>query len=90
MAAVLFQFVNPKAWVMTISASSAFIPNLEPYWLAIAVFVSIFIIVGMPCGAAWLLAGASLKRVLSSPVWRAVSAWVMLLLILASAIGIWF
>jgi len=88
-AAALFQFVNPKAWVMTISASSAFLPNLEPYWLAITLFVSTFIIVGMPCGAAWLLTGVSLKRVLNSPRSRSISAWIMLLLILASAMGIW-
>ena len=88
-AAALFQFVNPKAWVMTISASSAFLPNLEPYWLAITLFVSTFIIVGMPCGAIWLLTGVSLKKVLNSARWRSVSAWIMLLLILASAMGIW-
>ena len=88
-AAALFQFVNPKAWVMTISASSAFIPNLEPYWLAITLFVSTFIIVGMPCGAVWLLTGVSLKRVLNSPRARSISSWIMLLLILASAVGIW-
>lgn len=88
-AAAIFQCVNPKAWVMTLSASAAFIPDLEPYWLATTVFVSTFILVGMPCGGAWLLAGASLKRVLNAPFWRAVSVWIMPLLIVASAIGIW-
>jgi threonine/homoserine/homoserine lactone efflux protein len=88
-AAALFQFVNPKAWVMAISASAAFIPNLEPYWLAVTLFVATFTIIGMPCGAVWLLTGVSLKRFLNSPKWRSISAWIMLLLILVSAMGIW-
>lgn len=88
-AAVLFQFVNPKAWVMAVSAASVFFPAVEPYWLAISLFLSVMIMVSLPCGAVWLLVGVSLKRVLRSPRWRVATIWVMLSLVLVSALGVW-
>ena len=89
LAAALFQFANPKAWIMTISASAMFIPPVTPQWLAIALLLLTFIVVGMPCGGAWLLAGSAIRRHLASAKARNLTALVMVLLILYTAVGIW-
>jgi threonine/homoserine/homoserine lactone efflux protein len=53
--AAMFQFANPKAWVMAITGASAFLPLLKPAWLAIALYCLVFCAVNLPCisGAIW-------------------------------------
>ena len=40
--AVAFQFVNPKAWLMAVTAMAVFGSGLEPSWLAIASVCLVF------------------------------------------------
>ena len=60
--AVAFQFVNPKAWIMGLTAASVFVPDFEPRYLAIAAMCGVFSVVNLPCIATWAALGASLKR----------------------------
>ena len=61
-SAALFQFANPKAWVMAITGASAFLPVVQPLWLAIAVFCLVFCAVNLPCISVWAGTGAALLR----------------------------
>ena len=89
MAAAVFQFCNPKAWVMAITGSSAFLPQGMPVPLAITVFCVIFCAVNLPCISVWTGAGALLRRYLSQPLWRKVFCAVMVLLTVYSALAMW-
>jgi len=87
--ASLFQFANPKAWVMAVTGASAFLPPVQPVWLAITVYCVIFGIINFPCISIWAGTGAVLRRYLTQAKWRRVFCAVMIILTLYSAVAIW-
>ncbi|MBA5637917.1 LysE family translocator [Duganella sp. LX20W] len=89
MGAAAFQFLNPKAWVMAITGGSAFLPQILPTWLAVAVYCLVFCVINLPCISVWAGAGALLRRFLGQPAWRITFCAVMMVLTAYSAIAIW-
>jgi threonine/homoserine/homoserine lactone efflux protein len=87
--AALFQFANPKAWVMGITGASAFLPSGEPVWLAIVLFCLIFSLINLPCLSVWAGTGAVLRRYLTQRKWQLLFCGVMIVLTLYSALAIW-
>ncbi len=83
-AAALFQWVNPKAWVLAIVASTAYTtPGRALVGQALS-HGALFALVGWPCFLSWALLGAGAGRVLRSPVqWRVFNATMAALLILS-------
>jgi threonine/homoserine/homoserine lactone efflux protein len=64
--AALFQWVNPKAWVMVVSAIATYsLPN--NYLWTITIIVLTFGAVGLPSISVWPLFGMGLKQFLSDP-----------------------
>jgi len=88
-AAALFQFANPKAWIMGITGAAAFLPAMQPTWLAVVVYCLVFSLVGLPCISLWAATGAALRRFLTQPFWGQLFSAVMVLLTLYSALAIW-
>jgi threonine/homoserine/homoserine lactone efflux protein len=68
--AVVFQFLNPKAWVMTITAATMFLPHELGVLAAGAYMLLIMVVMNMPCIAVWALFGSSLRRFLERPASR--------------------
>jgi threonine/homoserine/homoserine lactone efflux protein len=64
--AVAFQWVNPKAWTMVVSAITAFAPK-DPNIEHIIVITVLFLLVGLPCSLTWMTFGVGLKAALSRP-----------------------
>ena len=62
--AVLFQWVNPKAWAMALSSVSLFVPS--PSFSSILIVAIVFVVVGVPCVSAWTLLGEQLQGKLST------------------------
>lgn len=87
--AALFQFVNPKAWVMALTGTSAFLPLVQPVWLAIAIFCLVFCAINLPCISVWAGTGAALRRYLTQPRWQRLFCGVMVALTVYSAFAIW-
>jgi threonine/homoserine/homoserine lactone efflux protein len=87
--AVAFQFVNPKAWIMGLTAAAVFVPDIEPRYFAIAVMVTAFSIVNLPCIATWAALGATLKRWLTRDRWRQVFSYAIALLTVYSVVAMW-
>ena len=87
--AALFQFANPKAWVMALTGASAFLPAMQPVWLAIALFCVVFCVVNLPCIGIWAGTGVALRRYLTQPVWQRAFCIVMVLLTVYSSVAIW-
>jgi threonine/homoserine/homoserine lactone efflux protein len=65
--AALFQFVNPKAWVMTVTAATLFLPRGLGLLQSGAYMVLIAEGIGLPCMAVWALFGSSLRGFISAP-----------------------
>ncbi len=87
--AALFQFANPKAWVMAVTGASAFLPSVQPVWLAIAVFCLLFSAINLPCLSIWAATGAVLRRYLTQEKWQRLFCAIMIALTLYSAWAIW-
>lgn len=67
LAAGLFQFLNPKAWIMTVTAAALFLPRDLGPMLRAAYMVGVMEGIGMPCMVVWVLFGSSLRRFLATP-----------------------
>jgi threonine/homoserine/homoserine lactone efflux protein len=64
--AVLFQWINPKAWVMAIGAVATYTNQGENFFLQLFMICLLFLIIGFPSIGAWLFCGTVLKRFLKS------------------------
>lgn len=89
MAAAVFQFANPKAWVMAITGAAAFLPLMQPAWLAIAIYCLVFCVVNLPCVSVWAGLGSVLRHFLRQTLWRKLFSAVMMLLTVYAALSIW-
>lgn len=81
--AVLFQWVNPKAWTMALTAIALYAPerNLGAVLLVAAVFGAI----NLPSTSLWAVMGVALRRWLgSSPGRLRAFNWMMAALVVGS------
>lgn len=62
--AALFQWVNPKAWAMAITAFSVYAPSLD-FWIVVLVS-AVFTIVNLPSLSIWVILGVNFRRFLST------------------------
>ena len=87
--AALFQFANPKAWVMAVTGASAFLPIVQPIWLATTVFCLVFCAINLPCIGVWAGTGAALRRHLAERKWQRLFCAVMVALTVYAAVSMW-
>lgn len=67
----LFQFLNPKAWMMVITAIGSFTLGGDSYWVSVMAIAVSFMLMGFPCISMWAAFGTVVGRLLSSPsAWR--------------------
>ncbi|MDG2090749.1 MAG: LysE family translocator [Gammaproteobacteria bacterium] len=87
--AVLFQWVNPKAWIMATSAIAAFTIGGTDIFLQVLMIALSFMIVAFPSTGIWLCFGVFLKKVLKNPfhqkIFNIVMAGLLVLSITPSA-----
>ena len=86
-AALLFQWVNPKAWMMAINAALIFLPRGAGYGAALTLAL-VFIVVNLPCIALWAVVGDRLRVRLREPRMLRLFNGVMALLLAATALWI--
>ena len=60
--AALFQFVNPKAWMMSISTVSTFTLPGDQYVLSGLWILAVFVLVNFPTISMWAWCGVSIRR----------------------------
>ena len=65
--AALFQWVNPKAWMMGVNTAILFLPSGSGWWTA-ASLALVCIAVNLPCVAVWAVAGDCLRHRLHDPL----------------------
>jgi threonine/homoserine/homoserine lactone efflux protein len=66
--AALFQWVNPKAWIMGTSALAAYTTVGASMTSQIFTVVAVFMFMAFPSAGVWLLFGTGLQKMLSNPV----------------------
>ena len=65
--AALFQWVNPKAWTMALTAVSAYTLPTDPV-ASLLIVAAVFGAINLPSVGSWTLLGMQLRRFLSDPL----------------------
>lgn len=73
--AAAFQWVNPKAWAMALSATAIYAPDRSLWALALVALV--FGAVNLPSVSVWTLVGQGLRRWLADPARLRAFNWTM-------------
>ena len=82
-SAAAFQWVNPKAWAMALSAVTTYTPH-QNYYAQVVLVAVVFMLVGTPCCIAWAAFGRGLRRFLDRPAVLRTFNVTMALLLVAS------
>jgi threonine/homoserine/homoserine lactone efflux protein len=67
-SAAAFQWVNPKAWVMAVSAISNFLPA-ERSGAQVMLIAALFAVINLPCVASWAAFGSRMRTLLRDPLY---------------------
>ena len=65
--ALLFQYVNPKAWLMAISAVGSFTLSGDDYWTSAWWLTGVFFVVNLPSVSLWAGFGTLIGQWISEP-----------------------
>ena len=84
--AALFQFINPKAWVVALTAATAFFPNEENFLIATMFVAGTAPFVCFPSICLWVLFGSSIKSVIKNTNFKKNVEYLLALLLLATAV----
>lgn len=82
--AAAFQWVNPKAWAMALTAITLYAPSRSAG--AILLVALVFGMVNLPSVASWAVAGRTIRRLLDRPARLRAFNWTMAALLLLSTI----
>ena len=82
-AAAIFQWVNPKAWIMAITAMATYTKAGE-YWVTMVLVAATFGVVNLPCISSWVGLGITLRTWLNDRRRLAIFNTVMALTLVAS------
>ena len=88
MQSALFQWVNPKGWIMATSAIAAYTTVGADVFIQVFLIAFIFLLVTFPSAGSWLVFGVGLKRFLDQPEYRRIFNICMALLLVASIIPV--
>jgi threonine/homoserine/homoserine lactone efflux protein len=83
--AAAFQWVNPKAWAMALSALAAY-TRPDAFVESVFVIAAIFGLVNLPTVSTWALFGMGLRRFLSNPKTIRLFNWSCAALLVASLV----
>ena len=64
--AAAFQWVNPKAWFMAITAISAYAPQGQGIWVGSLIVAAVFSAINLPSVTVWAWLGVQVRRWLGS------------------------
>lgn len=86
--AMMFQWVNPKAWLMAVSAISLFTLVAHYFYNALAISI-LFFLMCLPCLGVWLVFGSFLQKILKTDHHRRWFNLFMAVCLAASVLMIW-
>ena len=84
--AALFQFINPKAWVVALTASTAFFPSEENFLIATAFVTITAPFVCFPSICIWAIFGSSIKTIIKNDKIKRIVEYLLAILLLVTAV----
>ena len=88
--AAFFQFINPKAWVVALTASTAFFPVNENFYLATTFVALTAPFICFPSICLWALFGSSIKMLIKNAKIKKITEYFLAVLLIITAIIILF
>ncbi|CAM4078267.1 LysE family translocator [Vibrio neonatus] len=86
----LFQWVNPKAWIMGTGAVAAFTSDSMNIYSQVGLIAGLFLLVAFPCVGMWLVFGTKIRLFLSDPKHQKVFNVCMAILLVLSIVPVVF
>jgi threonine/homoserine/homoserine lactone efflux protein len=86
--AVIFQWINPKAWVIAVGAIAAFTSVGRDVFLEVLLIAFVFCIVCFPCVSLWAFLGTNIKHLLTTDYYRKVFNICMAFLLVISLLPV--
>ncbi len=84
--AALFQFINPKAWVVALTAATAFLPSEENF-LTATLFVALTApFVCFPSICIWVIFGSSIKLIIKNTKIKRIIEYLLAILLALTAV----
>ena len=68
LGAIAFQWINPKAWVIVVTAAATYVAP-ETFTRDLLIVTLVCGLINLPSISVWAMFGASLRRFLTDPVW---------------------
>ncbi len=81
--AAAFQWINPKAWVIAVSALTAYAVSAD-YTVSVAAVALTYLVIGLPSSGAWVVFGSAMRRILGDSRRVRPFNWTMAALLVAS------
>lgn len=88
--AVLFQWINPKAWTLALAAAGAYVELAPDNLVRTAIIVAAFMISAPIANGLWVMVGEGLHRLLSDARSGRIFGLLMAALLAATAVSIFF
>ena len=85
----LLQFINPKGWIMAISAAGTFLPTTGNLHLNVFIFAFAFGLVGIPCMLTWIFFGDVLSKWITSDKSSKLIGWLLFSLMVLGILLVW-
>ena len=86
--AAAFQWVNPKAWAMAVTATTVYAPG--QHWQTILFVAAVFGLVNLPSVSIWTIMGQQIRRVLTNEMRLRAFNWTMAILLVGSLYPVLF
>ena len=86
LAAAGFQWINPKAWIMTLTAVATYTTPRQDTHAQILLLVLVFMAVGAASSSTWVAFGQLIRRYLTSPRRQVAFNWTMAALLVLSIV----
>ena len=86
--AILFQFVNPKAWVICITAVTLFYPEKENIIVGTIFMVFMSTIINIPSISIWALGGSIIRYYLKNNKLKKIIEFFLAILLIATALSV--
>ena len=84
--AALFQFINPKAWVVALTAATAFFPSGENFIIATIFVAGTAPFVCFPSIILWVIFGSSIKLIIKNTKIKKIIEYLLALLLVITAV----
>lgn len=88
--AALFQWINPKAWIMAVTSTATFITDQKTALIQVFIISLIFFVCAFFSTNSWSLGGVLLKRFVKNPRFVQIFNIIMALLIVGSILPVVF